>query len=266
MLQDAADKSLGGKLINKAHEEPYEEYPDSEIAEQPESRWKKLTVRLIALILALALLLIAFAGVLRIIGIPGVSFLIESATLAQNPRIRTMMQAVVRVQADNRYGTGFNIDENGLIVTNSHITADADLVKVSFLPDRVQYQIEEWQDYSGSDLAFIELDSQELPVLELEQSKTTENEEDLILIGNPLGFFRIASRGTLIGYANVQSISTPVLMIRSQVHRGSSGSPVLNRDGKVIGVVFATVASQDSENPLALAIPVSEIIRLLNDE
>lgn len=242
--------------------------PDGDLIEdrtaQPESRLRVMLLRLVALFLALGLLSLGFGGILRLTGLPVLPLLLESAELNRNPEIRAMMQAIVRVQADNRHGTGFNIDASGLIITNSHIIENAGNVRISFLPDRFQYQISEFQDFGEIDLAIIPLKSQNLPLLELGSSDDIQVGEEVVLIGNPIGLFRIANRGTIAGFARVAAYNSPILIINSQIHRGNSGSPVINADGLVIGIIYATAVINEGEDPVALAIPVSELIRLLN--
>jgi S1-C subfamily serine protease len=81
------------------------------------------------------------------------------------------------------------------------------------------------------------------------------------VIGNPLGFFRVANRATFLGTAVLEGTSTEVLVIRGPVYKGNSGSPVINSEGEVIGVIFATSTDTKSDEIIAFAIPVAEIFR-----
>src|SRR5699024_9263154 len=75
-------------------------------------------------------------------------------------------------------------------------------------------------------------------------------------IGNPLGFHGIANKGTIIDYTRLQNWDEDVIMMKAPVYRGSSGSPVINGDGEVIGVVFATT-DRENYGKVGLFIPIN---------
>lgn len=234
--------------------------PDEEFPLQPESRLKKHLVRAVALLLALAFLVLVSGGVIRLLGMPSLGFLIESRNLSQDAQIKAMIGAVVSVEAGNRRGTGFNIDPGGLVVTCNHIVEGAGSVSVSFASGVAQ-DVREWFPAPQVDLAVIPLDLADLPVLELASGNLPAPDDALIVIGNPLGFFRVANRATFLGTAVLEGTSTEVLVIRGPVYKGNSGSPVINSEGEVIGVIFATSTDTNSDEIIAFAIPVAEIIR-----
>jgi serine protease Do len=67
---------------------------------------------------------------------------------------------------------------------------------------------------------------------------------EIIVIGNPLQFARVANRGSLAGYSQ-SGDSYPYLVIEAMVYPGSSGSPVFNLSGYVVGVVFAVLRNSE---------------------
>jgi S1-C subfamily serine protease len=158
-------------------------------------------------------------------------------------------------------GSGFNISPRGLVVTNRHLVEDASLIRVSF-PEQGTFIASEWYVSEQADLALIPLDSSDLPVLTLADDSLLPGDE-LLVIGNPLQYTRIANRGTLAGYRQTGDGSGRSMVIAAEIYPGNSGSPVFNRAGEVIGVVFATIRGEDAAESLGLAIPVETLKELL---
>ena len=245
--------------------EPHENLPE-ELQQEPSSgrRWRVHIIRFLILLVVLSFLLLTFGGVLRLLGMPNVDFLLESRKLAKDPAIQDMMQAVVRVESDNRGGTGFNVAPTGLIVTNEHITGTDGQVDVSFQSDRLQYSLDDWIADPAADLSFLTLADENLPFLTLEHLELPMPGDPVLLIGNPLGFFRIVTQAVFLGFTMQEGRETPVLVLKGPVYKGNSGSPVMNAEGKVIGIVFASTTLTDSGETAALAISSVEIAEYID--
>ncbi|WP_178075216.1 trypsin-like peptidase domain-containing protein, partial [Pseudomonas sp. 2995-1] len=86
----------------------------------------------------------------------------------------------------------------------------------------------------------------------------------IYVIGNPLFFNFIANRGHIIDLTEGRDV--PFLMIDAPIYRGNSGSPVINEDGLVVGVVFATSRRDvDGERiRVGLAVPVEHLMNYLD--
>ncbi len=243
-----------------------EPVPPDEAPGLPPDFLRLLAIRIVALLLVLSFLPLAFGGVLRLLNLPSLGFLFESAALSREPEVRAWMQAVVAVEAEGSAGTGFNVDPAGAIVTCHHIVESADQVRVGFASSGT-YQTGYWVERSQVDLALVPLPNgeEDLPFLELERSRLPRKGDELLLIGNPLGFFRVANKAEFMGLTLLAGWDVPVLVIRGPVYQGHSGSPVLNGDGRVVGVVFATADRRREEagDIVAFAIPVSEVLELV---
>ena len=191
---------------------------------------------------------------------PSLDFILESRELSRDPKISAYMAAVSAVNTGQRRGTGFNIDPSGLFVTNFHIVEDAVLINFRLLSGD-QYQASEWLSFPESDLALIDIKAENLPYLTLAQEQLPQPDAEVIIIGNPLGYFLIVVRATVLGTASVAGLEQPVLVIKGPVFKGHSGSPVINSDGQVIGIIFATAAGSSGNETIAFAIPSAEILR-----
>ena len=227
-------------------------------------RRRKLAMRLFALLLAFSFLLLTFSGVLRYFEMPSLGFLIESGRLSQNSQIAAYKEAVVAVGANGHRGTGFAVSEGHQVVTNFHIIENAGQIQIRPASGR-QVLALSWFEQPQTDLALIETAGLDLPVLPLELDNLPELGETVLIIGNPLGFFNIVNEAEYIGLTRLKDWDEPVLTIKGPVYKGNSGSPVINSEGRIIGVLFAASADPEADDQtVGFVIPAREIERLLN--
>ncbi|WP_099157379.1 S1C family serine protease [Virgibacillus ndiopensis] len=205
-------------------------------------------------LIAIALIFNLVALLPKTFSIAAIDFLMTSAKLSAQDDISTYKKAVVVVETNDGKGTGFAISSDGTIITNHHVIEGEDSVTVAF-PDNGLYQADVIADYPDVDIAVLHVEGKDLPHLTLAEKTTVSSEEPIYFIGNPLYFNGIANKGTIIGYTQLNDWNERVLMIEAPVYRGNSGSPVINEQGKVIGVVFATL-DHDIHGKVGLFIPI----------
>ncbi|HLR15153.1 MAG TPA: serine protease [Bacillota bacterium] len=210
-------------------------------------------------LIAVALVMNVFTFMPQKISIPAIDFLIASAKLSQDTTIQTYKEAVVTIETGDSRGTGFSIHENGIIITNHHVVDDAETVQIGF-PENGLYEAEVIERFPKIDTAILKVDGSDLPYLEIDGSADVQQGDHVYFIGNPLSFNGIANEGNVIGYTELSSWEDPVGMIEAPIYRGNSGSPIINEDGKVIGVVFATIKDED-HGKVGLYVPI-EVIQL----
>lgn len=205
--------------------------------------------------------LIAFMMILNLVAllpqtfsIPAIDFLKTSMKLSQQEHIQTYKQAVVVIETEDSRGTGFSIAEDGVIITNDHVVAGEDSVTVAF-PNDGLFTGDVVARYPDIDLAVVHLQANELPFLTLADEASVSYLEHIEFIGNPLRFQGIANEGEVIDYIRLNDWDEDVLMLKAPVYRGNSGSPVLNEEGLVIGVIFATL-HHDEHGKVGLFVPI----------
>ena len=246
--------------------------------EPSQETWQKTPLSLGAKITAMVIIVIfllvfSLGDIVKSISLSSMGFIKESKQLHNEAQVQELQQSTVRIQViarsdsgltrQEKLGTGFNIRPEGLIVTNYHVVKDAIEILVTF-PKQVSFRTNKWYGDPKLDLAILSLEGENLPIVKLEQDHHPVKDEEVTIIGNPLGFSKIAVHGRIEGLANVNNITKPVMVIEAPIYSGSSGSPVFNQNGNVIGVVFATLRdSQDAEKDKGLAIPISYIRPLL---
>jgi Trypsin-like peptidase domain len=162
---------------------------------------------------------------------------------------------VIAFDAHNRplkTGTGFFITADGVAVTNFHVIQGASSFTAMtndgafFAFEKVLYAPQ------GVDLAILKFAAHDAHWLKLGRSDTAVEGQRVLVIGNPNGLQGTVSDGLIAAFREDRSL----IQITAPISPGSSGSPVLDESGQVIGV--ATLIEVDGQN-LNFAIPVESV-------
>jgi len=257
------DEKTAEELNQKYGDEPLEE-EDLEL-----DRRRFVGLRLVAVAVALVFLLISLGGLVQLFNLPVLEFLSQSRQLRSDPLVQELRDSVVNIRVvpqdaggalrRTRGGTGFNVSPDGLIITNRHVVQDARAVIISF-PGHGVFQVTEWTEHSEVDLAAAKIDGEDLPAVSLSSKEPPNSGEEVFVIGNPLGFSRIAARGKIEGYRYFNSERNERTMeVAAPIHPGSSGSPVFDSQGDVVGVVFATFMESEGDESRGLCVPLDRL-------
>ena len=256
-IDEKISKQLDLELIEEINDYYGEE--DEEEEEIPDS-W---VFKLIGFVTVAVFILLIVATGFRAFSMPPLEFLTESRELARDPEIRELRESVVIVNSVGSRGTGFNIDSTGLIVTNYHVISGSRMVTVNFISGDL-YLVREIESFPEIDIAFLWIEGENIPLVELETERVPQFGDEVLTIGNPMGFTRIINKGRIIGTTRLSGWYSDVLMIEGDIHQGSSGSPVFNDEGKVVAVVFATLrADIEGVRIIGLAVPIKEFLEKL---
>jgi S1-C subfamily serine protease len=162
-------------------------------------------------------------------------------------------------------GTGFFISSDGLVATNAHVVGTARTISARF-HDGLQVRVESVVALDrGNDLAIVQVEPGEYSTLELGASASVVPGERIVVLGNPLGLDFTLSEGIVsavreAGQLGGRGPQGEHLQISAPISFGSSGSPVLNLQGRVVGIVSSGyVAAQN----LNFAIPVDLLKNLM---
>lgn len=159
----------------------------------------------------------------------------------------------------NALGSGFIIDENGFIVTNSHVITGADEISVVTADDR-SHKAELVGEDPLTDLALLKIDPAGIPAHTVWGDSDKANVGDwAIAIGNPFGLGGSVTVGVLS--ARARNINAgpydDFLQTDTPINQGNSGGPLFNSDGQVIGVNTIILSPGGGNIGIAFAIPAN---------
>jgi 2-alkenal reductase len=182
--------------------------------------------------------------------------------------------AVVCITAPEQFGScigsGFIIDDEGHVVTNSHVAESARELLVALLDGRTVTADIAGLD-PGSDLAVLDIDvsPEELTPIQLGESSTLQVGQRAIAIGNPFGLERTVTTGVIssLGRTLPRSDSAfqiaQVIQTDAAINPGNSGGPLLDSQGRVIGVNTAIRSLTGVNSGVGFAIPVDIVKRVV---
>jgi S1-C subfamily serine protease len=182
--------------------------------------------------------------------------------------------AVVCVTAEEAFGScvgsGFVIDKEGYVVTNNHVVQETPRPLVT-LADEHTVPAEIIGTDPGSDLAVLKIDvpPEQLVVAELGDSASLQVGQRAIAIGNPFGLERtvttgiVSSLGRTLDRDDSQFQIAEVIQTDAAINPGNSGGPLLDSQGRVIGVNTAIRSLTGVNSGVGFAIPVDIVKRVV---
>jgi S1-C subfamily serine protease len=213
------------------------------------------------------LLLAALAGGCHGSGGPAAG----TTVAASKPKARVKMSekdiykaatpAVVRIESTMpggiAIGSGFIVDARGLVATNLHVVAGATKILVQLHDGKTELPVTNIVGYSQAhDLAIVSIQSPHaLPTVTVGNSDQVAIGDEVVAIGNPLGMFDYTiSSGLISQIRPVPDADITLLQISVPISQGSSGGPLFNQFGEVIGVTTGIITRGQNIN---IAVPAN---------
>lgn len=182
--------------------------------------------------------------------------------------------------SQDEVGSGVVYKKSGdtlYIVTNAHVVGDKENQKITFSNNKSVVGKVLGKD-KWSDLAVVKATSSDSSVKEIAigDSNNLVLGEPILVVGNPLGvdFKGTVTEGIISGLNrnvpidfdkdNKYDMLMKAFQIDASVNPGNSGGAVVNREGKLIGVVVAKISMPNVEN-MSFAIPVNEVQKIVKD-
>ena len=178
--------------------------------------------------------------------------------------IERIQDGVVRVTAGSGSGSGFIIDESGVVVTNEHVVRGHRNVDV-WLTDGRRYAGEVLKQDSRADLALVKIQSKDLfHAIAIGDPEGVRVGDEVLALGHPLvgrlGNSLTVTRGIISATRTLDGVD--LFQTDAAINPGNSGGPLINRDGNVIGVsTFRIDVTADgrSVNSVGFAVSVMEL-------
>lgn len=169
-------------------------------------------------------------------------------------------------------GSGFIIDSDGYILTNNHVVDGAEEIVVA-LSDRREREATIIGKDPLSDLALLKIDEKDLPTVRIGKSEDLKPGQWVVAIGSPFGFEHSVTAGIVsaTGRSLPENNGNYVPFIQTDVaiNPGNSGGPLLDLDGRVVGINSQIFTRSGGFMGLSFAIPIDvamEVTEQLKDK
>jgi S1-C subfamily serine protease len=169
-----------------------------------------------------------------------------------------ILPSVVQIQTGQGVGSGVIYDSNGLILTAAHVVEGAETVTVR-LADGEQVEGTVLGGTSGADVAVVQVDSTDLPAAELALDDDPQVGQMAIAVGSPWGLQGTVTSGIIsaVDQAIPQGASArAVLQTDAAINPGNSGGPLVDRQGRVIGINVSIFSLSGANDGVGFAVPI----------
>ncbi len=172
-----------------------------------------------------------------------------------------------RQRIERSLGSGVIVDEGGHIVTNHHVIANADSIRVQLADGRVADAHIVGRD-PDTDLAVLKIDLSPLPVAVLGRSDQLRVGDVVLAIGNPVGLSQTVTHGIVSATSRQQLGIAPLedfIQTDAPINFGNSGGALVDASGALVGINTAIVAKNIGVEGIGFAIPVNMVRGVLSE-
>lgn len=172
----------------------------------------------------------------------------------------------VRTPKQQGSGSGVIISNDGYIVTNNHVVADADELTVT-LNDNKEYSARIIGTDKTTDLALIKIDGKNLPAITIANSEDIKVGEWVLAVGNPFNLTNTVTAGIVSakGRSLYQNGVESFIQTDAAINPGNSGGALVNTRGELIGINAMLYSQTGSFSGYGFAIPTSIMNKVVDD-
>ncbi|MGH7995316.1 MAG: DegQ family serine endoprotease [Opitutaceae bacterium] len=171
-------------------------------------------------------------------------------------------------QREESLGSGVIVSSNGYILTNNHVVEGADHVTVKFADTQKQYTAKVIGRDPEADVAVLKIDATGLPAAVLGDSDQLQVGDNVLAVGDPFGIGLTVTHGIVsaLGRNDLHiEAYEDFIQTDAPINPGNSGGPLLDVDGRVVGLDTAIVSQSGGSNGIGFAIPIN-LVRSLADQ
>jgi serine protease Do len=187
---------------------------------------------------------------------------VEIFTTSYVPAEGVVSRAADLVTTRRASGSGVIVDPDGYIITNAHVVAGAHKLRVELPSDGRTVSAEVVGIDIETDIAVIKVEERNLRVLTFGDSDELQAGQVVLALGSPLGFHNSVSFGVVSAVARQFDPDSSMQYIQTDasINPGSSGGPLVDLRGKLVGINTMIVSQTGGNEGLAFAAP-SNIVR-----
>ncbi|MFA5072117.1 MAG: trypsin-like peptidase domain-containing protein [Candidatus Pacearchaeota archaeon] len=176
--------------------------------------------------------------------------------------IEDAIKSVVTIRTDISQGSGFFIADGGYIVTNAHVMEGATRAAI-ITYDGESHTVYKLGEDTEMDLILLRINETEYEPLTLADSDDVKQGEQIIAIGNPYGLSFSVTQGIVSNvHQTGENKINAYLQIDAALNSGNSGGPLINKQGKVIGINNFKISEAEG---LGFALESNYIKDVIND-
>jgi serine protease Do len=155
-------------------------------------------------------------------------------------------------------GSGVIVTKDGYILTNNHVVEKADDIKVA-LNDGREFKARVVGADAKTDIAVLKIDEDNLPYLPIADSDQTQVGDVVLAIGNPFGVGQTVTMGIVsaTGRGNMGLDYEDFIQTDAAINPGNSGGPLVDAEGRLIGINTAILSRSGGNHGIGFAIPVN---------
>jgi len=156
-------------------------------------------------------------------------------------------------------GSGVIVSEDGYILTNNHVVAEADEITVR-MADGTEYSAEVIGTDPPSEIAVVKIDAKDLPVARLGDNESMEVGDWVLAVGAPFGLEQTVTSGIIsatgrrgVGITEYENF----IQTDAAINPGNSGGPLVNMRGEVVGINTAIASRSGGYMGIGFAVPIN---------
>lgn len=160
-------------------------------------------------------------------------------------------------------GSGFIISDDGYILTNNHVVADAHGIYVTLTSGKEHKATVVGTD-PRTDIALLKIDAKGLQPLPIGSSQSLKKGQWVLAIGSPFGLESTVTAGIVSAINRDTGDYLPFIQTDVAVNPGNSGGPLIDLSGRAVGVNSQIVSQSGGFMGISLAIPIDEAMRVVS--